>query len=748
MIRQEAQAALMAHLRDRAWVLSGAAVSASIGVFWASAAWANASGRNLGEAIPWGLCAAGITLLTWGLCVLGRNKRGDAARVTRTMLPLHGSLVAALVCLVPWIPNRVFYAVAGFVVLAAWSIHRVSPHVHWIVRLREWAQTRTAAHACLAAVVATVAVCFGATSLFRFDSLRCWVYDLGIFDSLCWFALRGKLSWYFGGPYDHFSPILLTCLPFYWLWPTPKTLLVIQACVLAFGAVPLYLIGRALWRDRSCALALCLAYLLNPLLSRVALYDFHAVAFLPVLFFYACWAFLTRRTRWAWLLLVSCLCVKEGVAVLLLAFGVFLFGRRMYRAGLALIALAVAWSLGIARVYYPFVVGQEYPQYHQYAPILSGGMLGMPGRFLGELWKALGRHYTYGAAVLVLLPVGFLPLRSAWATVCLCGLPFLEQILNVSEHHRMLGAHYGMLPLVGAFATVAFAHQHRRPASAFLVACALGANLWFADSPFQRLADRAVAAYDLRLHGRLLSVSLDRSAYRLSRHERLIAEFRRLIPEQCSVTAQQNIGCFFTRRERFARLGTDENADFALFDERRYAGPVAVDSASFNRFRGNARYRLFFAQDGFRFFCEDAKWRAAAAVAENILRREPDNRALRCIAGAVYANAGLRTKARAHLERLLPIRDREYVDTYWLLGDGAFAQGDLKRTMAAFRAGLTLAPDDAKAHYALGLIYDRLGRRRDARDEFGTALRLDPSLLRAKRALQRLTERNDENTKR
>src|SRR3989338_2070052 len=43
---------------------------------------------------------------------------------------------------------------------------------------------------------------------------------------------------------DHFTPIVILLLPFYYLWQSPKTLLVLQTIVLALSAVPVYLIAK------------------------------------------------------------------------------------------------------------------------------------------------------------------------------------------------------------------------------------------------------------------------------------------------------------------------------------------------------------------------------------------------------------------------------------------------------------------------------------------------------------------------
>ena len=80
-------------------------------------------------------------------------------------------------------------------------------------------------------------------------------YDMGIFDQGVWLLSR------FHAPFvtvmgrnlfgDHTSFILLLAVPLYWVWPHAQTLLVLQTCLLAAAAVPVYLL--ALRRTASVA---------------------------------------------------------------------------------------------------------------------------------------------------------------------------------------------------------------------------------------------------------------------------------------------------------------------------------------------------------------------------------------------------------------------------------------------------------------------------------------------------------------
>jgi Flp pilus assembly protein TadD len=53
-------------------------------------------------------------------------------------------------------------------------------------------------------------------------------------------------------------------------------------------------------------------------------------------------------------------------------------------------------------------------------------------------------------------------------------------------------------------------------------------------------------------------------------------------------------------------------------------------------------------------------------------------------------------------------------------------EGDLDGAIAAHRTALRLKPDDAEAHYNLGVALRAQGRRREAAREFREYLRLAP----------------------
>ena len=81
------------------------------------------------------------------------------------------------------------------------------------------------------------------------------------------------------GPLSHFavhmSPIYYLMLPFYWLVPTPATLQVLQAAVLASAVLPLWKLGKYHGISPMHRAVLCLVLLLYSAYSGGTSYDIH-----------------------------------------------------------------------------------------------------------------------------------------------------------------------------------------------------------------------------------------------------------------------------------------------------------------------------------------------------------------------------------------------------------------------------------------------------------------------------------------
>jgi len=222
----------------------------------------------------------------------------------------------------------------------------------------------------LMAVAALTALAAGVYSVFalaQYHTFRTSSYDLVIFDQ----AVRSYAHFMPGisiikglhngfGPHfsilgDHWSPIIASLAPLYWIYNSPATLLVAQAVLFALAIPPLWLFTRrAFGGGRNATAAAYLvsaAYALSwPIASALA-FDFHEVAFAPVLTAVALERLQAGRLRTALIALAALLLVKEDMGLLVAGIGLYLavarprVVRRQLAVGTALIVVGLAASL-------------------------------------------------------------------------------------------------------------------------------------------------------------------------------------------------------------------------------------------------------------------------------------------------------------------------------------------------------------------------------------------------------------------
>jgi len=174
---------------------------------------------------------------------------------------------------------------------------------------------------------------FSGYTLSKHHTFSTFAWDLGIFDQAFWttvnmdkiFFYTSELHLSESGSFFgiHFSPILFTIIPFYYLHQNAETLLVIQSLILGLSALPIYKIANLYHRKHTSCLLSCL-YLLNPALHGINSYDFHVQAFLPLILGYALYYTLSHQWLSFLIVLNLSLATQEQVVYLMFAYIFFL----------------------------------------------------------------------------------------------------------------------------------------------------------------------------------------------------------------------------------------------------------------------------------------------------------------------------------------------------------------------------------------------------------------------------------------
>jgi uncharacterized membrane protein len=227
------------------------------------------------------------------------------------------------------------------------------------------------------------AVVFSHFAIMKHYAFKTYAWDLGIFNQSFWTTLYdGKLFYstvellvnpsgsFFG---VHLSPILVILLPFYAIYSTPQTLLVVQSFILALGALPLYKLTMHVSKYRVVGFVFVLVYLLYPPLQGINWFDFHVQSFLPLFFFSAIFFYMKQNWKPYLFFIVLALMCEEHVAMIVFFVGVYVFldnrkhlksvitARKLkdsiFLVSVTTLTLAITWYLlvlWVRRTFFPF----------------------------------------------------------------------------------------------------------------------------------------------------------------------------------------------------------------------------------------------------------------------------------------------------------------------------------------------------------------------------------------------------------
>ncbi len=240
---------------------------------------------------------------------------------------------------------------------------------------------RTAHRVTVGALTACAAAGYSGFALGLYHTFRTSSYDLVIFDQ----AVRSYAHFMPGisiikgvhngfGPHfsvlgDHWSPILASLAPLYWIFNSPITLLVAQAALFALAIPPLWVFTRRAFgggpKATAAAYLASVAYALSwPIASALA-FDFHEVAFAPVLTAVALERLQAGRLRTALIALGALLLVKEDMGLLVAGIGLYLavsrprVVRRQLAVAIALVVAGIADTVIATYVLIPAFGGRS-----------------------------------------------------------------------------------------------------------------------------------------------------------------------------------------------------------------------------------------------------------------------------------------------------------------------------------------------------------------------------------------------------
>ncbi len=437
---------------------------------------------------------------------------------------------------------------------------------------------RFAPPALLALAVLLYAIYFSYLTILRYHAFEARALDMGNLHQAIWNTAHG--NWFRMTNQEagltsrlsmHVEPILLPIAALYRLLPGVETLLVLQASVVALGALPLYALTRRQQLGDWPALAFAGAYLLNPTIQAANWLEFHPLTLAPTFLMAAFYFLATRRNGWFVLFALLAAGCKEEIGLLVAMLGLYAWlVQRRSRFGLITILLGSGWSLlAVLGIQTAFAGGNIHWGRYAYLGETTGAKLlalvTRPDLLITQLQSAGIGSYFYE----LLLPVGFLSLAAP--EVLLLALPSLaiNLLAQFSPMHQVTTLIYAapILPFVmlsavmGAARLVRWAGRQwpfarRRAAWPGLVA------VWLL----------AAALLGQHLYGYLPGGG-NTLSLAVSDHQRRGQVIFGQIPAEAAVSAQDRLNPHVAGRKTLYIYPRVEDADYVLLDVTASAWP-------------------------------------------------------------------------------------------------------------------------------------------------------------------------------
>jgi uncharacterized membrane protein len=458
----------------------------------------------------------------------------------------------------------------------------------------------------LGAAIVAYAAGFAALSALRHEAYVTGRFDLGNMVQAVWSTAHGRplqMTDLHGDQISrlaaHVDPILVLFAPLWWIWPSPHMLLVAQACAVALGAIPVFLLARKHLASSRAALGFGLAYLLYPATGWLTLNEFHPVALATPLLLFAFWYLDEDRLLPFSACALAAAASKEEIALVVAGFGIwYALARGRWAAGAAIAVVGGAWAaVAIAIVIPHYNAGAGSDFYGRYSEVggSAGGILKTafthPLRIAEAAFTARDLHYLLDLAA----PLAALCLLAP--LVLVAALPELAiNLLSSATTQTSIHFHYtaGLIPplVIGAIFGAKRLSRWAFPVAAAIVVAALVGNYRLGPIPGWRDVPGGQ-----KFQGTAAHVTV---------HDRIADRALRLIPADAVVCATNTLGAHLSARRRVLSFPFIEDSQWVAADETqpgyadRYAPvPTATQLAALRR---NPEWQLVFEQDGILVF--------------------------------------------------------------------------------------------------------------------------------------------------
>lgn len=260
----------------------------------------------------------------------------------------------------------------------------------------------------------------GGFGVFRYLTYSSPNYDFGIFSQMFYYMKetflpmttleRGTYLSHFA---IHVSPIYYILLPGYLIFQNPMYLQIMQAVILASGAIPLYLLCRHYKLSNKFTICIVIAFFFMPAVSGGCYYDIHENCFLLPLLLWLFYSAEKRKIPLFYLFGILTLLVKEDAFIyVVFACIYFIIAKKLYFHGSMLLIISVFYFGFALFLLYMQGYGAMVNRFNNFMANKNGSLLEViktvlvnPALVISESFETEKLLY----AITMLAPLGFLP---------------------------------------------------------------------------------------------------------------------------------------------------------------------------------------------------------------------------------------------------------------------------------------------------------------------------------------------------
>lgn len=236
----------------------------------------------------------------------------------------------------------------------------------------------------------------------------------------------------------HFSPIYYLILPIYMLIPDPRTLLVVQAIIVASGVIPLLLICKNHKLSDPACCAFAVIYTLYPCFAGSCFTYIHENNFLAPLVLWFLYFCEREKAVPKFFFAVLLLLVKEDAAVYVAVIAIyFLFTRKNYKSNLSILILSIIYFIAVTHFLAKYGDGVMTGRYNNYIYDGSNSLVTMIWAILKNPVYVLNQSFTEEKLIFILqmlLPLGFMPFITKDPKRFILIIPFL--LINLMTNYQ------------------------------------------------------------------------------------------------------------------------------------------------------------------------------------------------------------------------------------------------------------------------------------------------------------------------